>query len=179
MEANEKIISLNFNRKDFEEIYFRNNQGNFILSPMLKRNFKIFITSLLILAGTIIYSWLTNKNAWFIVIFIIITIITFISYCAKVVQLKKWRNSVMEFIMTNEVFKQNKLILTENTLSLVQDDKEVISKWSAFTNAEITDNYLTLTGNIQYFFPKKSMLPNDYVYLIGKIKSHLKTTCNK
>lgn len=170
----EKIISLNFNRKDFEEIYFRNNQGNFILSPMLKRDFKIFITSLLIFVGTVIYSWITNKNAWLIVISAIVTIITFIPYYTKVIQLKKWRNSVIEFIKVNEIFKQNKLILTENTLSLVQDEKEEINKWSAFTRAEITDNYLTLTGNTQYFFPKKSMPPDDYVYLIGKIKSHLK-----
>jgi hypothetical protein len=75
----------------------------------------------------------------------------------------------------NEKFKTHKLILTESYFSLIQDENEDIHKWSAFTHIEIKENYLTLTGTSQYFFPKKSMLNEDYDYFVQEIKSRMKT----
>jgi hypothetical protein len=74
----------------------------------------------------------------------------------------------------NEKFKSHKLILNEETLTLVQDNNEEIHKWTAFTHIEIAESYLMLTGTVQYFFPKKSMEPDDLEYFIQAINTHVK-----
>lgn len=173
VDAYKNVIELHFNRKDFEEIYFRNKHGNFILSPMLKGSFITFIIFLAVFCCTVTYSYLTNKNAWLIVIASILTLITFIPYFIKVLQLKKWRTSVLGIIHANEKYKQHKLLLTDSTLTLVQDGTEQITKWSAFTHAEISNDYLTLTSSFSYVFPKKSMTLDEYDYLSREIKLHL------
>ncbi len=175
METYKKTIELNFSREDFEELYFRNNQDSFILSPILKRDFVLFVFFLLLFFSSVIYSYLTSQHAWVIVITAIITVVMFIPYFIKVLRLKKWRNSVFELIQSNEKYKKHNLLLTECALTLIQDGKEEITKWSSFTKAEINTEYVILTGDSGYIFPKKSMTDDDYDYLTEKIKLHLNT----
>ena len=52
----QRIISLNFNKKDFEEIYFRDNQGNLFFCPSNKRMTVISI----IFAGVLGFLYLFN-----------------------------------------------------------------------------------------------------------------------
>ena len=120
MEHPEKIITLYFVRKDFEEIYFRNKQHSIFLSPIVRRELISFISLFFALVSTIIYATITDKSAWLIIVFSILSVLTFIPYYAKASQIHKWRRSVVRFLNRNQKFKSHKLILNNETLSLVQ-----------------------------------------------------------
>ncbi len=174
MEQSEIVITLNYNRKYIEEIYFKGNQGSIFLNPELKQLIKIFCISLVLFLSTIIYSLLTNKGAWLIVVFSVTTFATLILYSYKASKVLKWRQEINTFIKQIELYKSHKLVISDLYFSLTQDQKETVQKWSAITQFEINDDYLMLTSNVQYLFPSKCMLPAEYSILVDKAKSHIK-----
>ena len=170
----EKTISLDFNRANFEELYFKDNQQNLFLSPLVRQELVTLVIVLSFLITSVIYSLVTDRNAWLIVVFTIFTLLLFIPYYLKAKQVFTWRKDVIRMLDKYEKIKSHKLVLTEEALCLIQDETEEIHRWSAFNHVEISDNYLLLTGTAQFFFPKKSMQMDDYAYFIQTVKAHIK-----
>jgi hypothetical protein len=173
MENIEKIITLNFNRKDFEEIYFRDNQGNLFVSKQIKNDFLFLVVAIVLFLFAILYSYINERYFWLTIISFVVLISSVVNYFAKAITIYKWKKSVNDLINYNSQFSEHKLIITTSSFTLIQDTTESISKWSAITNALIEDNYLIIYGQIEYFFPKKSMGIQDYQYLIDMIKKHI------
>jgi hypothetical protein len=74
MESFEKTILLNFDRKYFEEIYFKDNQHSILLSPILRREIIPFIVALFLFISSFAYSYINDKIAWLIMIFFLFSL---------------------------------------------------------------------------------------------------------
>lgn len=168
-----KTIPLTFNRKDFEEIYFKDNNGSFFFGSTIKRDLVALVVSLLFLIGSIVYSLKSNKSAGWILFLSILTFAFLLRYIVKAVKISAWRKSISAFLDNVEKVNSHKIIITDSAFCLVQDGKESIHKWTTFTHAEINDDYLLLTGPVQYFIPKKSILKEDYDFLIKEVRARI------
>lgn len=152
-----KEIELKYNRKDFEEIYFRNGDNRILLNPNLRKDFNIIIVIAAVLTGTSIYYEATGKNAGFVIFLFILISLASIRFYAKATPFITWKSTINSYLNDLEKIKKSKLVLSSNTFSLIQDEKETIEKWSEFKKVEIEPTYLLITGSTTYLIPKKSM----------------------
>jgi hypothetical protein len=165
MSEKRKEIQVTFRRKDFEEIYFANNQGNIFLYKELKTDFIITVISLPLSVLCVLYFNETGR-AWFLpFILSIVFLISFSIYCYKLWHLLKWKKGVTRYI--NELEKRHHLAikLTDDALTNIEDEKITIIKWSSFQNLVITADSIFLSGPENYFLPRKSVSETDFNFL--------------
>lgn len=65
-------------------------------------------------------------------------------------QLRKWRQEVKLYWDAQEKFTYHMLILSDNSFTLVQDDEQVIERWSNFRRVKIHQGYVELIGDENY-----------------------------
>ena len=80
---------------------------------------------------------------------------------------------IVDYLNRLSAYKTQKLILSEGALSLVQDDKETIERWTEFMKVVIDEKAISLTASENYYFPKKSMKAEDYELLVTEVKSKI------
>ena len=100
-----------------------------------------------------------------------ISSVTYASHASPII---KWKKQVIKYLNDLAKIKNHEIALTNETLTMIQDDEETIIKWVAFTKAILNDESITLFGIDTFFFPKKSMDKSDYKYLKGFISDKLK-----
>ncbi len=156
-----KEIDLKFNRKDFEEIFFNDDKGNYLKSPTTKVYFKYFIISLMAFIGASIYSLARNEYGFF-VIGLIAFLVCLYFFLKAILDLRKWKREIKDYLDREEKFKSNKLILSDKFLSIKQDDNETVEEWSTINSAHISDNYIRLDGKVNVLIPSKTMSTDEY-----------------
>ncbi len=174
----EKIIQLNYNRTDFEEIFFRNGNDKVFFNSRFDRERYTFTFVSFLFIATLIYTIIKKENFGFLVFNGIMLSVIFYDWYPKISALLTWKKENKIWLDELEKILETKIILTENTFSLIQDKKETIEKWSEFNTAEIEENYISLKSNLtNYIIPKKSMNPDDFflikTIILEKIKSEL------
>ena len=165
MTESNKIIKLIFRSQDFEDIYFKDRQGDIFWSTPVKQNFVIalvFISAALI---SLAYSLYTNQF-WGIPIFLLFLFaIAFFIYAKQVSVILKWKKQVIKYLSDLAKIKKHEITLTNEALTIIQDNEVIITKWSTFTKVTLNNESISLSGNDNYFFPAISMSVNDYEYL--------------
>jgi hypothetical protein len=87
----------------------------------------------------------------------------------------KYKMETKLYLDNLDKIRENKIVLSKNAFSLVQDKKETIEKWTEFKRAEIEDNYISVTSNTTtYLIPKKSMTPDEFQFLRTKLAEKIK-----
>ena len=79
-----------------------------------------------------------------------------------------------EYLDRISTVKHHKLILSSNSISMIENGVETIVKWSAFSKLVIEKNHLSLWGSENFVFPKKSMSEDDYSLLTEIARSQIK-----
>jgi hypothetical protein len=166
-------IELTFSRKDFEEIYFIDNQGNYILSRTTKTAFIILTISTLALISAILYAMIYNIYS-FMFLACLFFIIALVNYITAFRILYKWKSQIFTFFNSAEKYKKNKLILSDNSFTLIQDDKETIERWTNFSSVKISNQYINMLGKENCIFPSKSMTIEDYQKLREIVSEKIK-----
>lgn len=153
---------LHFNREVYEEIYDLKNQGNYIKNSTVKRSFySLLIASAFVILG--IFNAFINHKGMISLIFpslFFIGSLSFFLYRANVLRI--WKKGVKEYLDHQEKFQSHKIVLSENTFSLIQDREEVIERWSNFRKVIVHKNYIELIGEENYHIPEKAFKNNDY-----------------
>lgn len=170
---NERIIPLKFNRKDFEEIYFRNNQANLFFSPATKSTTITFIVlSVLLLAfyfGNLF--GLDNWGLFYLLSFFLIGCA--INLFTSILAILKWKKSIYKYLKSIEKGKEIKFKISSEFINVIINENESFTKWSEFKRIEINEKFIALEGKTNYLFPKKSMDEEDYVFFKVSIKKIL------
>jgi hypothetical protein len=174
MEFTDTIIELNFDRNHFEEIYFKDGRGSIPFDPLVKLSFIYLLLTLLLFTSSIVYSYITDKAAWLIVVFFLFLLYALTNFYLKFSAIAKWRREVSGYLNSISKVKQHKLILSPNSLSMLEDGVETIVKWSAFSKLVIEQNHLSLWGSENFIFPKKSMSKDEYNLLTEIARSQIK-----
>ena len=154
-------IQLRFNRKDFEEIYFRDHQGDYIRSPTTKTAFITLIITGVAFLSIFAYSFNDDSIALTFFFGFIFSFAIF-NYVKDFVTLYKWKSQIFDYLDREEKYQNCKILLTENSFTLFQDDKETIEKWTNFTKVHSTVEFISLEGKENFLIPQKSMTTSDF-----------------
>ncbi len=131
-----------------------------------------------ILAGTFIISltYSIRRDEYVILTVISFLGLLFASYIfyrhASVIW--KWKRTVEAYLDKLSRIKSHKIILTTGSLCPNQDMEENIEKWSEIKTATLREDFISLIGKENYFFPKKSMAEDDYNYLRDFVADRMK-----
>lgn len=173
MNTNE--INLNFNKADFEEIYFKNGNDKVFLSKNVKEQFVLSFVAGCFFIASLIYTVIANKS-WGIFTIITVLFILIINQLIKKMSPEiKWKRSIKELLKEQAKFITRKLTLSENTLTLKQDTTITIVRWRDFKKVVIDDKSICLYGDENFLFPKKSMTWQEFDSLRNEILLRIKT----
>ena len=95
-------------------------------------------------------------------------------YAGEVNNIRKWKKSIFSYLDREEKYSRNKIILSEEYFTLVQDNKESIEHWSNFKTVNIYETYVSMAGSTTYLIPKKCMADAEYDVLKEWISTKLK-----
>jgi hypothetical protein len=104
----------------------------------------------------------------------IVFLIFFYIYFRAFTTLRKWRREIKKYLDREEKYSKHKIILTDESLSVVQDDRETIEKWINFNSAQISNTHIHLEGKSSILIPSKSMSENRYSELRRIISKKIK-----
>lgn len=170
---NERIISLKFNKKDFEEIYFTDKKRSLFFSPKTKA---LTITFLFLSIITIVFYFggfwgISNWGILYLLLFF--AIVNLLRLASGVLTVLNWRNSIEKYLKEMESYSKLEVIVLKDYINVVFDDKENFTHWSEFKRVIVNDKYISLEGKVNYLFPKKSMCEEDYTFFKKSIKNIL------
>lgn len=162
-------IDLNFSRKDFEDVYFKNDQGNYFLSPTTKPSGIAFLVCAVFAGIAALYG-----NKTLIVLGLIALSMATIAWLNACRLLYNWKRQVSKSLDHEQQFERYKLILSDESFSLIQDEKETIERWTNFTSGTIDSDHIFLQGQQNFILPKKSVSASDYETLKKTVSEKLK-----
>ncbi len=170
----DKIINLQIDKKDFEEIYLNGNQGSLFLSPMVKGK---LITTVVVAVILLILFYFKNdlsKEKFGVLYFVSFLFLLCAVYLSLAVnKVSKWRKEVVKYLKTLENTEIYQIQFNAKVFKVNLNDSKETSLWSEFTAAEISDQFIGLEGKFNYMFPKKSMSEADFHLLEQAVKKNI------
>jgi hypothetical protein len=172
-------IKLKFNRQDFEEVYFKNGERNIFWGKNVRGHFAILLVFASALIYSVIHSLLTN-HLWAVpTVLFFIFLASAYRYQRQVSPVLKWKKDINEHLDKLSKFNSHQIILTPDSISIMYDEKETTTRWTAFTKAQMNNDFISLISTDTLFFPKKSMTEKAYEYLTYFILDKFKNGYNK
>ncbi|WP_196888741.1 hypothetical protein [Aureivirga sp. CE67] len=166
-------IQLNYNRKDFENIYFKNNQGNYFKSMTTKTLFHSALFFFILLVLSVFFSFYKNsfEIAMISSLLFFVVLLFYFSACFK---LFKWKKLIHDFLDQIETYKEFRIELGSNSFIFIQGENEFMENWTNFKIIKILDDYFELEGSQIYVIPKKSMSNQDCEVMKNILKEKMK-----
>lgn len=168
---NGRVISLKFNKKDFEEIYFRNNWVSLFFSSETKGKTITVIISALILCFVYFDDWVGVGNLGISIILSVILFFTSLHLLLNILNIVKYKKGIISYLKSMDMYRIFELQLTDDFLYIRLDNDESFTSWNEFKNIQINEQYIALEGKTNFLFPRKSMNEADYDYLKDSFKS--------
>ena len=167
-------IELNFNRKDFEEVYFNGNQVSYVNSETTKNPFRNMLISGLIFSFLLFKLISDDGTQIGTIIFGIIFLYFLVDYLTKAFRIWKKKKKVEVYLNGVEKIKTHKLILNKDTFGIQQEDEITTEFWTDFNKPEINDMFTYLVSKSEnYLIPKKSMTELEYEELKSIIRNKI------
>jgi hypothetical protein len=169
-------IELNFNRKDFEEVYFNGNQGSYVNNETTKSTFRNMLGSGLIFFF-FLFKLISDGGTQVGTILLGIIFLYFLAeYFIKAFRIWKRNKKVRDYLNGVEKIKNHKLILNKDTFEIKQENEIVTELWTDFKKPEINDMFTYLVSKTEnYLIPKKSMTELEYEKLKSIIRNKINT----
>ncbi|MBK1897548.1 hypothetical protein [Chryseobacterium paridis] len=173
--SEDKVIRLNVNRKDFEEIYFRGTQGSLFFSPTTKSKTIITIVVVLLLLITFFIKDSLSKESFGVLYFISFVFLLCAVYLSVGInKVSRWKKEVNRYLKSLETSNVYEIRFNNETFNVNLNDQHELSVWKDFEVADVYDDYISLEGKYNYMFPEKSMSKQDYNILKQAVKKNIK-----
>jgi hypothetical protein len=153
---------LNFDRKAYEEMYDLENQGSYLKSPSTKKSFNFLIAACAFFVLGVINLFINRRGIISMLLPVGFLIGTLVSFLLKANSLRIWNKEIQDYLDRLEGFQSHKIVLSENTFTVIQDSEEVIERWSNFRKIIVHKNHIELIGHKNYRIPKKAIKESDY-----------------
>lgn len=171
----EKVIRLNVNRKDFEEIYFSGNQGSLFFSQSTKGKTVTTIVIGLILLILFFFKDDLSKEKFGILYFVSFLFLLCTVYLSlSINKVSRWKKEVNRYLKSLEDSKIYEIRFNDEIFNVNLNHQEELSKWEDFKVYDIHDSFIALEGKYNYMFPKKAMSKSDYEILKQALKKNIK-----
>ncbi len=166
-------IKLNYNRKYFEDFYFKGDNEKIFFSPITKEDTILSIVFGIICSALLMLAISTDKYWYAFFFFLLIFVVQCLNLRRKVVPILRWRKKVNLHLDSIAGYKNCRLLLSESTFSFIHDDKETIEHWSNFKKIDISEDGILLYGNDIYLIPQKSVAADDYLVLTKEVRNKI------
>ncbi|MET3537062.1 hypothetical protein [Chryseobacterium limigenitum] len=171
----DKVIKLNVNRKDFEEIYFSGNQGNLFFSATTRGKTVTTIVTGLILLILFCFKGDLSKEKFGILYFVsFIFLLCTVYLSLSINKVSRWKKQVNGYLKSLEDSKIYELRFNDETFNVNLNNQEELSKWEDFKYFESNNEFISLEGKYNYMFPRKSMSEKDYSLLKQVFKKNIR-----
>jgi YcxB-like protein len=170
-----KEITLNFNKADFEELCFKDNGSRILLSKPVKEQFILSVIAGLFVIASLILSILTYQSWWIFTIITVLFMLIMNQLFKKMEPIKRWKKSIKEFINEQTKFISQKLILSDDTLTIKRDSTITVIRWKAFNKVTIDPKSINLYADDHFMIPKKSMTSAEFDLLRDEILAKVKS----
>lgn len=166
-------IFLTVRPEEFKAIYFQGKNGNWVFNNTTKQS-AFFL--LMFILGASFFSFTHRYEKIAKPIYIMVFAFVLIDFLFKFYKYYRWRISVNDWIKEQSKYKKNRLEISTQHLLLEQDDEITIEKLDHIKSCEINREYIRISGNISFFFPKGSMTEEEYGLLIQTLKERIKNS---
>ena len=169
-----KEIKLSFSKSDFEDVYSKNKIYN-LWSHKDIRVEAIICIVLSIALYTLAWVYGIPENGTFVTSFFIVLV--FLGFMLwqlykTISTIVKWQNDIKAFLDKQKAVKNSKIIMTDDTFSLIQDDEVFIETLKTLKTIQIKESYIYLIGASEYYLiPQKAVSESDYAFLKTKLSS--------
>lgn len=171
---NERVIPLKYNRTDFEEIYFKDNQGSLFFSPTTKNKTIFTIITGGILAVLHFGNLISSENIELYYFLNFVFFISILYFLIAFITVVRWKKVITKYLKSLDSSSFFQLELTDMFLIINIDHQEDYIQWKEFNKVESKNDYIFLQSGIQnYLFPKKSMSEEDYIFFKESLKNIL------
>lgn len=171
----DKVIKLNVNRKDFEEIYFSGNQGSLFFSQTTKGKTVTTAVVGLILLILFFFKDDLSKEKFGILYFVSFLFLLCTVYLSlSINKVSRWKKEVNRYLKSLEDSEIYEIRFNTDIFNVNLNHQEELSKWEDFKDFDANDEFISLEGKFNYMFPKKSMSKADYEVLKQAVKKNIK-----
>lgn len=171
----DKVIKLNVNRKDFEEIYFSGNQGSLFFSATTKGKTVTTIVTGLILLILFCFKGDLSKEKFGILYFVSFLFLLCTVYLSlSINKVSRWKKDVNKYLKSLEDSKIYEIRFNDEIFNVNLNGQEELSKWEDFKYFDANNEFVSLEGKFNYMFPRKSMSEKDYSLLKQTFKKNIK-----
>lgn len=172
--SGEKGIRLKTDRKDFENIYFKGNQGSLFLSPVTKgKTITTLIIGSILLIALLLKDQLGKENVGILYFLSFLFLLCAVFLSVSVNNVSRWKKGVDAYLRSLEKCSLYEITFSNEFFNVAIDHQEEHNVWKDFTTADINDDYISLDGKHSYMFPKKSMSKDDYHLLTKAIRQNI------
>lgn len=170
----DKIINLNVNKKDFEEVYFNGNQGSLFLSPDTKGKTVTTIVVGLILVILFLFKDDLSKEKFGIIYFVSFLFLLCAVYLSLAInKVSRWKKQVIVYLKTLENPEIYQIKFNNKIFTINLNNQKETCLWTEFKSFETKDNFIALEGKYNYMFPKKSMSKADFEFLRDAVQKNI------
>lgn len=167
------VINLHFDRKHFEDFYFKDGHEKLFFSPTVKKDSKLALVCFGIFITVGVYHLITQQHIGALIVSAVVLLISLIQLGRNLYVVLKWKKSVKDYLDEVSTYKSNKIILTEQTFTLVRDEHETIVKWSSFKRLDITPLMVSFIGETSFAIPQRAMSESEYKRFYEIIKEKI------
>ncbi|MEI7488891.1 MAG: hypothetical protein WCJ72_16065 [Chryseobacterium sp.] len=129
----DKVIKLNVNRKDFEEIYFSGNQGSLFFSATTKGKTVTTIVTGLILLILFCFKSDLSKEKFGILYFVSFLFLLCTVYLSlSINKVSRWKKDVNKYLKSLEDSKIYEIRFNDEIFNVNLNGQEELSKWEDF-----------------------------------------------
>lgn len=165
-------INIQFDRKAFEEMYFRNFEDSYVLGSKTKIRF-IAALSITVLVPVITASAHNTYPSIMLASWVLFVII-WVDYLMIIYKIRKWKKSIHKKLNEQSLVKSMRLKLTEEGITIYQDELVITEQWVNFHETQMSAAFILLKGETDYFFPSTSMNANDFQLMFQLVSSKIK-----
>ncbi|KFF25405.1 hypothetical protein [Chryseobacterium vrystaatense] len=170
-----KVIKLNVNRKDFEEIYFNGQQGSLFFSPTTRGKTVTTIVMGLILLILFFFKDDLSKEKFGILYFVSFLFLLCTVYLSlSINKVSRWKKEVNRYLKSLEDSRIYEITFNDEIFNVNLNHQEELSKWEDFKDFDVNNEFISLEGKFNYMFPKKAMNKGDYETLKQAVKKNIK-----
>lgn len=172
--SEEKVIVLQPNRKDFEEIYFSGDQGSLFFSSTTRgKTITTIVVALILLLVIIFREDFTKEKAGilYFVSFLFLLCTVFLS--VSINKVSRWKKQVNFYLTKLENCKIYEIRFDQSFFTVNIDEEKETSEWKDFNYFDSNNEFITLEGKYSYMFPRKSMSEKNYSILKQVLKQHI------
>jgi len=161
----DREIKFTFKRKDYEAIYFKNDEIGLFFGRTTKQPFVFAIIGLIGLFVFALYAIRFGMDWLLFGICIAIFGFVLVRYFTALARLLNWKRRINLFLDVHEKIISHKIICSEDSVCMIENNSKKIIPYSSFYSATLNDEYIWLEGKDPLLLPASSFLKRDYLFL--------------